>query len=148
MSVAAGRPESEALANILTEMAEPEETEEQLERTQRETSELMTIVEERARQRARRDAKEDDEDPWGKRPMVEYRRQLRRPSELLRIANGDRDDAARSGADGGADDKSAVASTITRDESLEPPSDSLGGGSLASSLLEVLDSAGTSPPDG
>ena len=103
-----------------------------LDRTQRETSELMAIVEERARRRARRDAGEADEDPAGKRPMLEYRRARRRPSELLRIANGEPDDATTAT---GNEDKSLVPSTITGGESLDAPGDS-----LASSLIDALDS--------
>ena len=131
-SLAAGTPEADALAEVLAGRAEPDEGEEMLDRTQRETSELMAIVEERARRRARRDAGEADEDPAGKRPMLEYRKARRRPSELLRIANGEPDDATTAT---GNEDKSLVPSTITGGESLDAPGDS-----LASSLIDALDS--------
>ena len=81
--------QASSLAAILADAAAPEEVEEQLEQTQRETGELMMIVEARAKRRAERDDLESAEDPAGKRNILEYRRPRRRPSELLRLTSPD-----------------------------------------------------------
>ena len=89
--------QADALSSLLEMQEAAPSAEELVDRTQRETKVLMSVVEERARHRASRDAAESLEDSEGKRPMLEYRREMKRPSRIRReqaalLEDGDADD--------------------------------------------------------